>query len=580
MPRQNERVNEIWICDKGRFVHHFASSPERLTQPLIRENGELVEATWDEALDLVAGRLQLAKGSVAGLANDRLSNEDMFVFQKLFRQGLNSNNVDLFDKRMGGGEVVSKVGITSGSNIQELTNGDSILVVASNLIEEAPIWWLRVKQAAERGVSVIVLNLRPTRLDKYAQLVIRFDQGEALSTVYRLLNASKVETDGVGDDLFMDAAETLINADNLVVFYGGEGLSTNETESLAQMLGNLLLVKQRQNDDQYHAGKVNNGLIPVWPRANTQGALDMGINPEFGPGYQPLSDPGLDALAVYSAAASGDLEVLYLIGADPVGDGLLEGRGRLKFLVVQELFMTESAKIADVVLPAQSWAEREGTYTSGERRVQRFYPAILTPGACRPDWQIIAQIGERVGLERPPLAPSLLFREIADSVPHYEGLDYRGLAWTEDQWPEVGGDDVYYGGTSYDNRSGLGVQWPSAAESTTVPAFESKNLAGKVQNGLVLVPVISLYDRGTLIDKTELLRDRSAVPVLHLNSGDAREHTISDGDHVYVNVNGLKLEARAEVGDHYPSGVALISGVAGNQFTGAVEVVKKRGAEA
>jgi NADH-quinone oxidoreductase subunit G len=112
MPRQNEQVNEIWICDKGRFVHHFAASDQRLTKPLVRQNGKLMETSWEEALDLVAGRLQVAKEAVAGLANDRLSNEDLFMFQKLFRSGLGSNNLDLVNNRLAGGDVVAKVGIT------------------------------------------------------------------------------------------------------------------------------------------------------------------------------------------------------------------------------------------------------------------------------------------------------------------------------------------------------------------------------------------------------------------------------------------------------------------------------------
>jgi NADH-quinone oxidoreductase subunit G len=180
MPRQNEQVNEIWICDKGRFVHHFADSPERLTQPLIRRNGELVEASWDEALDHVAGKLQQHKGAVAGLSGGRLSNEDYFQFQKLFRDGLKSNNLDLARRRLAGGEVVAKVGISSDSNLLDLGEGDAILVTASDLHEEAPVWWFRVKQATERGAKLVVLNLRPTRLDQYAAHAIHYPLGEAL----------------------------------------------------------------------------------------------------------------------------------------------------------------------------------------------------------------------------------------------------------------------------------------------------------------------------------------------------------------------------------------------------------------
>ncbi len=565
MPRQNERVNEIWICDKGRFVHHFADSPERLTKPLVRKEGELVESTWEEALDIVAGRLQLADGAVGGVAIDRLSNEDLFMFQKLFRQGLDSSNLDLVNRRIGGSDVIAQVGLAKDSNLKDLGQGDAILVVASDLHEEAPVWWLRVKQAAERGAALIVLNLRKTRLDKYAHLVIHYEQGQAPSTVYQLLSASKVEAEVSSDDPILSAADTLIKADNLVIFYGSEGLSFPETEALARMLGNLLLVKRMDDlDEKHHAGRINNGLVAVWPGANTQGAFDMGMRPDFSTGYKPEEKPGLDAGSIYAAAEDGDLRALYLVGADPAGDGLMEGRGPLEFLVVQELFMTKTAELADVVLPAQSWAEREGTYTNGERRVQRFYPAIPPLGQALPDWQILAQVGERVGLGKPAFAPALIFKEIAESVPQYKGMDYRTLAWTEEQWPVVGDEDAYYGGTSYDNKSGLGAQWPVTAETEKVSAFDVPDIVAPERDGLALVPVVSLYDSGTLISTSDVLASRICEPRIHLHPNEAETLSIKNGDEVPVSFNRITVVVKALVSDQSPAGVALLSGLPRN----------------
>lgn len=561
MPRQNEQVNEIWICDKGRFVHHFADSPERLTKPLVRKNGELVESTWEEALDLVAGRLQLAGDSVGGLTSDRLSNEDQYLFQKLFKHGLDSNNIDLANRRVGGSDIIAQVGIAKGSNLKELGRGDAILVVASDLHEEAPVWWLRVKQAAERGASLIVLNMRQTRLDKYASLTYHYRHGRALSTILKLLSASKVEAGTAVDDPVLAAAELLVAADNLVVFYGCEGLDYSETESLASLLANLLFVRKSNDvDDANHTGRVNNGLIAVWPAANTQGAFDMGVRPDFGPGYTSEELPGMDAEAILTAAMNGDLKALYLVGADPIGDGFTEGRGSLEFLVVQELFMTKSAEVADVVLPAQSWAEREGTYTSGERRVQRFYPAIKPLGETRADWQILAQVGERVGLGRPAFAPSLVFKELAGQIPQYSEMDYRSLAWTEEQWPDVGGEDAYYGGNSYANQSGLGQQWSAAAETEDVSAIELPDIPEPDLDHLTLVPVVSLYDAGELINKSEILSSRIAERVVYLNSEDAKALSINDGDEVPFDYYGVIIDARVSVSDLSPPRVALLSG--------------------
>jgi NADH-quinone oxidoreductase subunit G len=540
MPRQNESVNEIWICDKGRFVHHFADSPERLQHPMVREEGELVEATWETALDLVAGRLKMFKSSSAGLASGRLSNEDLYQFQKVFGQGLDSKNIDLFPQRMAGGDIVAQAGIASGSNLKELGLGDALLVVASDLHEEAPVWWLRVKQAH----------------------IIQFNPGEAPSTVHKLLNAVKVNSGSSSSDVIHAAADTLIEANNLVIFYGAEGLTYDETDVVVRMLANLLLVRRGDGKkDTYHAGRVNNGLIAAWSRANTQGAWDMGVRPDLGPGYQGQSESGMDAESILSSVRDGEIKSLYLVGVDPVGDGNLNGRGALDFLVVQDLFLTESAKIADVVLPAQSWAEREGTFTNGERRVQRFYPAIAPVGKSRADWLILAQLGERLGLGQPPYAASILFKEIADQVPQYRGMDYRSLARSEAQWPRVGGDDLYYGGNAYNNQSGLGQQWPVEAESREITLFDIPEITESISDDFVVIPIQSLYRQGTLIDRSNLINSRVHRPTLMVNFNDARGRGIVDGDVVIVENGEFQIEVKAEVNGQARAGIALLRGM-------------------
>lgn len=277
--------------------------------------------------------------------------------------------------------MVAKVGLSKGSNLGTLGQGDAVLVVASDLHQEAPVWWLRLKQAAKRGATVVVLNGRPTRLDDFAKFVLYYEPGRALEMARHLLNGAKVEV--ASEEPVQMAGAALVNANNLVAFYGGEGLTLAESDILAKTLANLLLVKN--SSGQTHTGRINNGLVAVWPHNNTQGAWDMGLHPNLLPGYKanPKNDSG--AADIYTGLASGKIQALYVMGADPLGDGLMAGRSQLDFLVVQELFLTETAKIADVVLPAQSWAEREGTYTNGERRVQRFYPAIPVVGDSRPD---------------------------------------------------------------------------------------------------------------------------------------------------------------------------------------------------
>ena len=583
MPRQNEMVNEIWICDKGRFVHHYADAPDRLTHPLVRKNGELVETSWDEALDLVAARLREHKDAVAGISGDRLSNEDMFVFQRLVREGLGSPHIDQAQLRLGGADVVAQVGLGKGSNLQGLGRGDAILVVASDLHQEAPVWWLRLKQATERGAKLVVLNARPTRLDRYAAYVLRYAPGEGVALAHQLLNAARVAIDGEGADPVQAAAAALIQSENLVVFYGGEGLAYAETEALARTLANLLLLKNE--DGANHVGRANNGLVAVWPHNNTQGAWDMGIRPDAGPGYRALEQTGMDAGAIYEAVANGELQALYVMGADPVGDGLMADRGQLAFLVVQELFLTETAREADVVLPARSWAEREGTFTTGERRVQRFYPAIPVVGESLSDWQIVARLGQQLGLGKPPFAASLVFRDIAGAVPHYADMSYRELGRAVEQWPRVGGEDLYYGGTSYDNKSGVGLQWPVTAEieAEAVEMFESPALANAPlppfdEGGLVAIATTALYRSGTLIDRSDVIAPRVTPSSLLLHPADADAHGVAHGDGVDVEVAGqsrrlLAQVAAAVAGAATVPGLALLRGVSLPEGRAALRIV-------
>jgi NADH-quinone oxidoreductase subunit G len=568
MPRQNESVNEIWICDKGRFVHPFSDSQDRLALPLVRKNGQLQEATWEEALELVARKLQEAGPASAGLTGDQLSNEDLFLFQKLFRQGLGSNHLDQANKRLAGGDVVAQVGITAGSNLGELGRGDAVLVVASDLHEEAPVWWLRVKQAAERGAALVVLNLRQTRLDEHAAQVLYYRPGQALKTVHQLLNAAKIDTGRTETNALQTAADTLVNAENLVVFYGSEGLSYDDSETLAHLLANLLLLKSEES----HAGKPNSGLIPVWPAGNMQGAWDMGLRPNLGPGYVPLENPGMEANDIYKGLSDGRIKALYLLGADPVGDGLMADRGRLDFLVVQDMFLTESAQLADVVLPAQSWAEREGTFTNGERRVQRFYPAIPSFGESRSGWQILGQLAEHLGLGKSPYAASLVFREIAATVPQYGDMTYRTLAQTEEQWPKVGGTDLYYGGTAYDNHSGLGQQWATAAESGPVDPYEIPAIPEPAGNEVVAVQIAALYNPDILVDKSEVIASRVARPAVFIHSEDARSLSIANGDIVTVQVDGAVVEGRAHVNGQATAGTILLRGTKAVPDQGLISV--------
>ncbi|MBL8056475.1 MAG: NADH-quinone oxidoreductase subunit NuoG [Anaerolineales bacterium] len=522
LPRQNEAVNEIWLCDKGRFGYHFAESPARLTTPLVRQGDRLVESTWDEALALAAAKLKAAGAGLRVLAGGRLSNEDLFALKRVAeaqggRAGLHSP--------MAGGEPVQRLGVGAGTNLGTLGKGAAILVVASDLEEEAPLWWLRVKQAAERGATLIVANLRPTKLDRYAKHKVRYQAGHEVAAVQGMLVAGS-----------SDYAEAFAKATDAVIVFGREGLDFAGSAALAQACANLALATN-------HYGRPNNGLLAVWPHANDMGAWELGL---------PAQDP---RQLLAGAAAS------WIAAADPVGDGRLSAadlraRGPV---IVQELFLTETAQAADVVLPAAAWAERDGSYTSGERRVQRFYPAV--PAHGRPDHQIAAELGARLGVALPKFA-SQVFLEIARSVPAFAGLDYAALAHVEPQFPDVGGRDLYYGGTSYANEQGLGLPLKSGAErgaAVTPHTVEVPHVA----EGLRLVPVTVLYDRGTTFAASLLMQPRVTAAQARLNPADAARLGVRAGDEIELSGADWSVRVAAAVDEQTPAGVVLLPESAG-----------------
>jgi NADH-quinone oxidoreductase subunit G len=540
MPRQNEAVNEIWMCDKGRFAYHYMEHDDRLTHPLVREHGELQPASWDKALGVVADRLKEAGNDLLALGSGRLSNEDLFNLSKL-AHGLGGQTA--LYTHMAGGDLVGQVGVGKGTNFADMGPETAILVVASDLEEEAPIWWLRVKQAADRGAVLIVLNPRPTKLDRYASLRVRYEYGSEATTILALVNALSAKRPDLPGKVTVskelkEAAQSFAGAENAVILYGSEGIGLKGSQILAQACTNLLISTD-------HIGKPNNGLIGVWARANEQGAWDMGFRP----------------LLELEQSLSG-VGALYIVAADPVGDdpALQDAVKSAGFLVVQELFLTETARLADVILPAQSVAEREGTFTSGERRVQRFYPAVPVSSQCQADFTIVAEIGKRLGLDLEAQSGAGVMSRIAQEIPAYSGLHYRDLAQVEEQWPIIGLHDLYYGGTAYSNTQGLGVQLqPTAQRGESVPlGWLQPEEAVKPADGLSAVPVTRLYDRGITVLKTSLLHQRIVQPYVAIHPEDAQGIGAQDGTQVALYLNGKEAVVQLVVDEAVPMGVLLV----------------------
>ncbi len=427
--RENLAVNDEWICDKGRFVHQFVDHPERLKKPLVRENGALREATWDEALGRVVERLAAltdtaGANAVGGIAAPRVSNEAAYLFQKFFRALVGTNNVDF-----AGGSAV-RAWPTGLSAIADMGRSDLIVLVGFDPSEATPLLAVHIKRAVLRkGAKLLIVNGRRIELAKYpgAYLpVLPGNETALLNELAAAVQAAKTRDQGSGaraqgtgvkgpeakdkgatrsaqlpvaSPQYADAVALLMAAKSPLFIYGPDAARGERGRATVAALVNLATALG-------HGDK----LAYIGAGANEQGLRDMGLLPDLLPGYaavgdaavrerlgklwgvQPPAEPG----QTYARMLAGGVKGLFIMGDNPAAlPSVAEALRKLDFLVVQDLFLTETAQLADVVLPACSFAEADGTYTNLERRVQRGPQGIRPVGESRADWAILAGLAEK-----------------------------------------------------------------------------------------------------------------------------------------------------------------------------------------
>lgn len=527
MPRQNEQVNEIWICDKGRFGHHFTRSSERLLHPLVRGSGGMNTSTWSEALVAAARVLEKAGGDVAAIAGPGMSNEDLWTLRQLVT-GLGGSRLGAWPPTHAGADLVAQVGVGKGTNLGDLGSGDAVLIIATDLEEEAPIYRLRLKQAHDRGAYVVVANVRPTRMDDFADAHIRYEVGAGAAAMHALRNEHA------------EIAERLASANNLIIVAGAEALTLDGSRALMQAAANFLI-------ETGHIGKPNNGLLPVLPGANAMGLYYMGFTPE-------------QTVDIMSAPP----KVLIVAQADLAADdpSALKWLSDVETVIALSLFPDPVVLDASIALPIQSFAERDGTFTSAERRVQRFYTLRGPMGDALPAWQVIARLGELVGQGRPKASAAAVMLEITQQVPAFAGMRYSELAKVERQYPDVGGDDLYYGGTAYKNTGGLGVQIATAADQGELvqPAEVTLPEALKPGRGLIVVPTVRLYNRERTFQPSAeaLMEPRIDEPYVQLHPADAKKAKVQAGDWVEITVGEVAVRACARIDASTPEGIVLL----------------------
>ncbi len=585
-PRENMRVNDAWLCDRGRFGHGFVDHSDRLLAPLIREDGQFRPATWDEALALIAGRLhevvsQDGPRAAGGLASTRATNEANYLFQRLFRAALGSNNVDHQGRVPAGAALLSA--------LPSLEEKDVVLLAGLDPSTEAPLVELWLKKGLFRhGARVLVANPWQIGLGRHGAHWLGYRPGRGLvaiqglmrallgvglgSSAQRSLNLEELRTGleryrpetvtaeaGTPAASLLEAARLLAGARQPIILYGpnwplsaSEAGLRREAEAVA-VLENLALL----------LGGVEAAFVPR--HNNTAGALEMGAVPDLFPGQQPLGDqrvrsrlvsfwggklsgdPGLGFQEMLAAGQQGSLKALWVMGADPVRDypGAAAALERIPFVVVQDLFLTDTARLADVVLPAASFAEVDGTFSNLTGRVQAIRPARYLPGEVRPDWWILVEVARRLV---PPkqqrnwafASPGDVLAEMARTLPafgavHEAAVDPEG--WQPSSSPRAG------------RRAFVPVDVGQPAD---VPGEQ-----------LVLVPCRLFYDRGVLLSRSERIQEVVPPPWVRLHPADARRFGLEAGDWVRVTSAAGQWAGMLEVSEGVMPSTALIPEEAG-----------------
>ena len=492
---QGRGVNNGNLCAKGRYGWCFTHHPDRLTVPLIRRDGELVEASWDEAIALIAEKLGAIVASdgpeaVGGLASAKCTNEENYLFQKFLRAAVGTHNID-HCARLCHASTVTGLAAAFGSgamtnSIADLGQAQVILVVGSNTTEAHPIIGIELTRAARAGTKLFVIDPREIRLTKHAagHLPLRpgtnvalfnamariiLDEGlanldfigrrteefEAYAAMLATVDLeAAAETCGVPLADIREAAVAYASADRASIVYSmGVTQHSSGTEQVRAVANLALLTGQ--------IGRPGTGVNPLRGQNNVQGACDLACLPNCLPGYQPLTDrgtldrfcdywdsdielptaSGLTLVEMLDAAAAGSLMALYVMGENPVisdpGQAhVSDALENLDFLVVQDIFLTETASLADVVLPAATFLEKSGTFTNTERRVQLVNKVVDAPGTALADGEIIARLSSAMGIEMAYSSAREVMEEMSAVTPQYGGITYERLAREGGlQWP-------------------------------------------------------------------------------------------------------------------------------------------------
>ena len=528
LARDHSEVDDGWLCDKGRFGYQMAESEQRITQPLVREGGELRPASWGQALQAAAAGLRQAGERTAAIVGGSSSSEEGYLAQRILRRGLGSPHVD----SRAGGSINRSLAIEFArpelaARVADLDSAESILVIGCDPLHAMPILDLRIRKAVRRhGARLALATDRPSALDGGAEEVARYAPGFASGFLSAL--AAEVGVDGYErgpGELGADAERIagVLRAGTTVIVWGGRGDAA--LVDVARQLGAKLL------------GAPDG--------ANGRGLSEVGCAPDAGPGLSEVP-AGRDAAAIRDGLADGGHAAAFLLNADPVrdfpgGPAWSHALGKAKFVVAVSMFENASTRHADVVFPAESYAEKEGTVTHPDGRLQRLRPGVPHPGHIRPIWQVLV--------------------ELSALLDHETGLDS-----APEVLAAIASDVAFYNGITPEEIGGRGLRWQDREAASRFPQLVSEGTGQSVSMTATGAPDDPRIQLGTyrdlwaaeVTDRSPALRFLAPKQTLELAPADADRLGVAQGEEVDVRSNGTSLRARVTIRERIRPGAGFL----------------------
>jgi formate dehydrogenase major subunit len=588
---ETAEVNEGHTCLKGRFAFEFYNHAERLREPMIKKNGKFEEVSWDEAYDFIASRMidiknKYGADAIGGISSSRATNEENYLMQKMIRVAVGTNNIDgcarvCHAPTAFGMQQSFGTGAATNS-VEDLKQTDAIFLFGANPVKGHPVTGAKIKQLFMKGITSIVVDPIKTNLAELATYHLQIRPGTNVAILNMLchyiiadnlvddsfiknhtekyeefkshvkgLNMDELSVlTGVDKELVKKAAFAYASAERAMEFHGLGVTEHFQGSKTVMLLSNLAMMTG-------NIGRNGVGLNPLRGQNNVQGSADMGVQPHQGAGYMDVNKPevqqyyadkyGIEKMPeregykipqMLDAAIEGKLKALYIVGedtimTDPNTNHSIKAFQNLELIVVQELFMTATTEMADVVLPASSYFEKNGTFTNGERRVQRVNKVVEPIGNTKPDGQIIIDMMDRLGYQQPTgltYDAAKVIEEISDVIPFMKGLSWDRLGENGLQWPiKEDGTDTKMLHIDGAFRKGIGTFHHFDFEESPEIVTHGKKFPFILTTGREL----EHYNSGTMTRRTDNQKLLSK-DVLEVHPKDAIKKGIEDNETVRI----------------------------------------------